>query len=240
MPLDIAPHPRRNILAKERRVLTQAWGSKCAYCEKKSGPFAIDHIVPHSRGGTCDIENLCLSCERCNQRKKDTPLPQFYEGLILAIAKRKAARIRKALSTQKRRYRKPLCAAEAVFGQAYVRKYISLKIRSGYNYPKYLLNNAPVTASDMLNYEKRVAEVAASRQTMPPAASTFETALSNTELVAIYSNHIFDYNRRLSAKEPRKGLWVQTMTFPYRILKDVIRQVNCNQVKSLSMIKELL
>jgi len=31
--------------------------------------MVVDHIVPLAAGGTSDIENLCLSCYRCNEFK---------------------------------------------------------------------------------------------------------------------------------------------------------------------------
>ena len=164
MTLTLAKPKRRSIEPKERRLLTNEWGAKCAYCEKQSGPFAIDHIVPHSRGGSCDIENLCLSCVRCNQRKKDNPLPEFYEGLLLSIAARKAARIRKVLSSKmngqprkSRTYGKPRCAREAVFGREYVSDYMTARAMG---------HTAPVTAAQLLNYERLVSEAATLRQSL--------------------------------------------------------------------------
>ena len=29
----------------------------------------MEHIIPHSKGGTDDLENLALSCQGCNNRK---------------------------------------------------------------------------------------------------------------------------------------------------------------------------
>lgn len=46
-------------------------GECCAYCGATSGPFEIDHIIPWSRGGTHDRENLALACKPCNRSKRD-------------------------------------------------------------------------------------------------------------------------------------------------------------------------
>ena len=90
---------RRNISQDERLALKKAWGNACAYCEKPVDDFEVDHIVAHASGGTCDLENLCVSCPSCNRRKSATPLPRFYEGLLLSLAERKAPRVRKLLAT---------------------------------------------------------------------------------------------------------------------------------------------
>ena len=33
--------------------------------------FHIDHKIPRSHGGTDDLSNLVLSCQRCNLKKRD-------------------------------------------------------------------------------------------------------------------------------------------------------------------------
>lgn len=48
----------------------------CQYCGAKA-PDAIlhvDHIVPFSKGGTCDMMNLVTSCADCNNGKSDKKL----------------------------------------------------------------------------------------------------------------------------------------------------------------------
>lgn len=86
---------RRSISLLERDAIRQGWKSKCAYCRKEvKEDYNIDHIVPHSHGGSCDLKNLCLSCVDCNQKKDNTRLPIFYEGLLLAIADRKYSKIK--------------------------------------------------------------------------------------------------------------------------------------------------
>ncbi len=51
------------------RLLCEQDG-KCAYCgEMLPTVYHIDHKTPVARGGTNDIENLHLTCPRCNLRK---------------------------------------------------------------------------------------------------------------------------------------------------------------------------
>jgi 5-methylcytosine-specific restriction endonuclease McrA len=44
---------------------------KCYWCETRFGPSAChcDHVVPISKGGSHSIENLCISCAKCNTSK---------------------------------------------------------------------------------------------------------------------------------------------------------------------------
>jgi hypothetical protein len=37
----------------------------------------IEHIVPKAKGGTNRISNLCLACEKCNQKKGTKDLKDF-------------------------------------------------------------------------------------------------------------------------------------------------------------------
>lgn len=60
--------------ALRARVRAQA-GNRCGYClarqEYVSWVLEIDHIVPKSKGGTDDEENLWLACHSCNLFKSD-------------------------------------------------------------------------------------------------------------------------------------------------------------------------
>jgi 5-methylcytosine-specific restriction endonuclease McrA len=68
---------------KMRRKVFEKTGGNCFYCGKKldydiseveelsrSG-FHVDHVIPLSRGGTYEIDNLVPSCFRCNKEKGD-------------------------------------------------------------------------------------------------------------------------------------------------------------------------
>lgn len=94
---------RRNLTQSEKNAIKHAWNNKCAYCRDKvfENEYHIDHIVPKCAGGSCDIENLALSCPKCNSQKAGHRLPRMHEGLLLATASRKAEKVRKSMkSTQ--------------------------------------------------------------------------------------------------------------------------------------------
>jgi 5-methylcytosine-specific restriction endonuclease McrA len=54
---------RRNLFARD--------GNRCQYCGKKYAPheLSMDHVIPRSRGGPANWENIVTACLRCNVRK---------------------------------------------------------------------------------------------------------------------------------------------------------------------------
>ncbi|NEO41419.1 MAG: HNH endonuclease [Moorea sp. SIOASIH] len=76
-----------------REYLLEKWGRECAYCSKQNTPLQIEHIHPKSKGGSDRVSNLCLACEKCNQKKGNKPIEEFLKKKpdllrkILAIAK---------------------------------------------------------------------------------------------------------------------------------------------------------
>ena len=60
--------------------ILDASNGKCNYCGKDcKGNYHIDHIMPVSRGGGNNRENLCLSCPTCNYSKRDKTAEEFIE-----------------------------------------------------------------------------------------------------------------------------------------------------------------
>ena len=49
----------------------------CAYCGERGGCLQCDHIIPVSRGGANDPENLTTACSYCNQSKRDKLLSEW-------------------------------------------------------------------------------------------------------------------------------------------------------------------
>lgn len=59
-----------SINAEHRRAVTDRAFHCCEYCKSQlkysSDSFSVEHIIPRSLGGTDDLSNLALSCQRCN------------------------------------------------------------------------------------------------------------------------------------------------------------------------------
>ncbi|WP_366514005.1 RNA-guided endonuclease IscB [Moorena sp. SIOASIH] len=62
-----------------REYLLEKWGRECAYCGKQNIPLQIEHIHPKSKSGSDRVSNLCLACEKCNQRKGNRPIEEFLK-----------------------------------------------------------------------------------------------------------------------------------------------------------------
>ena len=65
-----------------RKYVRKRDKNTCFYCGVKSTKITIDHVIPKSKGGTDDPDNLVCACERCNQLKADMDLNEFYNLLI--------------------------------------------------------------------------------------------------------------------------------------------------------------
>ena len=64
---------RPRIPSDIQEMVKQRDKNRCSYCLSAAQyayqTFHIDHILPIAKGGTDDIENLCLSCSWCNSSK---------------------------------------------------------------------------------------------------------------------------------------------------------------------------
>lgn len=61
---------RETITAEMRRAVFGRDNNECVYCSSPS-ILEVDHVFPHSHGGTNCLENLVTCCARCNAKKKD-------------------------------------------------------------------------------------------------------------------------------------------------------------------------
>ena len=70
---------------------TSWWRTKtasgiCYYCRKKVLPaeLTMDHVIPISRGGRSERENIVPACKECNNKKKYL-LPAEWEEYVKSI-----------------------------------------------------------------------------------------------------------------------------------------------------------
>ena len=61
------PYQRRTAISRRGVFLRD--GGECQYCGNRAE--SIDHIVPRSRGGRHEWENVVAACRRCNTTKRD-------------------------------------------------------------------------------------------------------------------------------------------------------------------------
>ena len=55
-------------------------GLACAYCGdsvENGAELSLDHLKPHSQGGSNDASNLVTACRRCNCSRGDRPVKDF-------------------------------------------------------------------------------------------------------------------------------------------------------------------
>lgn len=57
------------------RLVEKRAGRRCEYCRMhqalQGATFHVEHILPNSRGGTDEPDNLALACPSCNLHKSD-------------------------------------------------------------------------------------------------------------------------------------------------------------------------
>jgi 5-methylcytosine-specific restriction endonuclease McrA len=72
-------YARAHYTSKTYRRLRGEWGyllrDPCSYCGGTAGE--VDHIIPRSKGGSEDWDNLTATCRSCNARKRTIPLLTF-------------------------------------------------------------------------------------------------------------------------------------------------------------------
>lgn len=58
-----------------RELVVARARDRCEYCRMhqslQGATFHVEHIIPRSRGGSSDLENLAWACPGCNLHKSD-------------------------------------------------------------------------------------------------------------------------------------------------------------------------
>ncbi|MBU1820430.1 MAG: HNH endonuclease [Bacteroidetes bacterium] len=61
--------PYRGVMMTRQNIFKRD-GNRCQYCGTHED-LTLDHVMPKSRGGKTNWDNLATACKRCNSRKGD-------------------------------------------------------------------------------------------------------------------------------------------------------------------------
>jgi len=61
--------PYRGVMMTRQNIFKRD-GNRCQYCGTHD-TLTLDHVMPKSRGGKTNWDNLATACKRCNSRKGD-------------------------------------------------------------------------------------------------------------------------------------------------------------------------
>jgi hypothetical protein len=64
--------PRTNVSVRTRFLVFQRDLYKCRICNNSGVKLELDHVVPVSRGGSNELDNLQTLCVACNRGKQDS------------------------------------------------------------------------------------------------------------------------------------------------------------------------
>jgi 5-methylcytosine-specific restriction endonuclease McrA len=70
------------ITTEEWETIKRETGYRCSYCGQKSDALQMDHVVPVSKGGSHNAENITPACASCNQSKGNRSLIKFLYNKI--------------------------------------------------------------------------------------------------------------------------------------------------------------
>lgn len=72
------------VTSKQWKEVKSSYCSLCAYCGQRR-LLEMDHIVPLSKGGQHDIDNIAPACRPCNAHKSDSSLLMFLYRKVLTV-----------------------------------------------------------------------------------------------------------------------------------------------------------
>jgi len=75
--------PKQRIPLNLRRRIIERDGVRCVYCDEdlSSAEIHMDHVIPESRGGETNYNNLQVTCRKCNLAKGVLSEDEFTQRL---------------------------------------------------------------------------------------------------------------------------------------------------------------
>jgi 5-methylcytosine-specific restriction endonuclease McrA len=72
--------PFKRIILSRKNILRRD-GHRCQFCGRGDLPLTVDHVVPISRGGEDNWDNLVCACVDCNNKKGDRTPEEAHMAL---------------------------------------------------------------------------------------------------------------------------------------------------------------
>lgn len=126
------------ISKKTRFEIFKRDGFKCQYCgcNPPSVTLEVDHIIPVSKGGQDDIDNLVTSCFDCNRGKSNkelTTMPQSTVEKTEQMIEKEAQYLayKKVLASIKRRQQKEINLIDEIYSNYYDGWCLSDRFKNG-------------------------------------------------------------------------------------------------------------
>lgn len=69
--LKMVKRNRRRQVAFSKKNILRRDNYTCQYCGISKHPMTVDHVLPKSRGGKTDWENVVVACKPCNLKKSN-------------------------------------------------------------------------------------------------------------------------------------------------------------------------
>jgi 5-methylcytosine-specific restriction endonuclease McrA len=73
-----------------RRIVLERDAFCCQYCGCRKGKLTCDYLLPVSRGGAIDLENLVAACSACSTSKGAKTLTEWLIALAQQPVERSA------------------------------------------------------------------------------------------------------------------------------------------------------
>jgi len=75
--------PKERISKFIRRQVIERDGYHCVYCDEDltQGEIHLDHVIPESKGGPTTVDNLQVTCRKCNTAKGVLTESEFMSKL---------------------------------------------------------------------------------------------------------------------------------------------------------------
>lgn len=75
--------PTSDVWRNLRNLIFKRDNYTCKYCGARGAKLECDHVIPVSKGGSSEVENLVTACFTCNRSKRNKLLKDWLGGIYV-------------------------------------------------------------------------------------------------------------------------------------------------------------